>query len=387
MAFLRQTFLTLIVLGATVVAWAWFVPSSHPYLEKVGLSGLLGLEAEGAVEAPQERRGGGGATRVTARPVETRAIDNRIEAIGDGAALRAVDLRSEVAGTVREVAVAPGSQVKAGQLIVQLDDDVQQLELQRSQLMLEKARTDRERLDRLADRGAVTSVQSQEAELALRTAELTFADAEVELERRSIRAPFDGWIGLLEVEEGDRLSAQDVLAVLADRSSILIDFRVPERAIADLKTGLPFEARPLALPGRVLTGEIVAIDNVVERNSRTLKVQGRLANADDVLRTGMAFSVALSIPGEVLPAVDPLALQWSAEGSFVWLVREGKAARVPVAIRQRNADAILVAGELSEDEMVVTEGVQSLRPGAEVEVVEGAAVADAVAPPATSVGQ
>jgi RND family efflux transporter MFP subunit len=118
----------------------------------------------------------------------------------------------------------------------------------------------------------------------------------------------------------------------------------------------------------------------VDRASRTLRVQGRLDNADDGLRAGQAFSVALSFPGETLPSVDPLAIQWSGDGSFVWLARDGVAERVPVTIRQRTNSAVLVEGALEPGDAVITEGVQTLRPGAEVRVVNGpAAGAEAVA--------
>ena len=82
----------------------------------------------------------------------------------------------------------------------------------------------------------------------------------------------------------------------------------------------------------------------------------------------MAFEVELNLPGESLLSIEPLALQWSSEGAFVWAVREGKAARVPVEIRQRNANSILVEAPLEPGEPIVVEGVQNLRPGAPVEI-------------------
>ena len=251
-------------------------------------------------------------------------------------------------------------------MVARLDDEAERLAVERARLVLGGAEAEVERATRLARRGALASVQTDEAELALRTARLGLREAELALGRRTVRAPFAGWIGLIGVEEGDRIAAGDEVAVLADRSEIVVGFRVPERAIPALRLGMAFEASPLALPGRTLAGEVTAIDNVVDRGSRTLAVEGRLANEDDLLRGGMAFAVALAIPGEALPSVDPLAVQWSSEGSYVWAVREGRAERVPVAIRQRDADAVLVEAALEPGEPVVVEGVQALHPGAEV---------------------
>ncbi|MFP4405103.1 MAG: efflux RND transporter periplasmic adaptor subunit, partial [Rhodosalinus sp.] len=93
-------------------------------------------------------------------------------------------------------------------------------------------------------------------------------------------------------------------------------------------------------------------------------------NDDNRLRAGMAFAVTLRFPGETMAAVDPLAVQWAAEGSYVWAVRDGAVQRVAVTIRQRDAGRVLVEGELAPGEPVVTEGVQNLRPGAEVRMAE-----------------
>lgn len=374
MAFIRQAVLTLIIAAATLAIWINYVPASLPYLERAGILDVLGVQpASGTPETENGGGGGfgrGGPVSVVAAPVTQRSIDARIEAIGDGQALRFITVRAETAGTVSTVEVAAGSRIESGTVIARLEDESERLDLERARLALENAQTDLDRVSQLAERGAVTNVQSQQARLDLRNAQLSVTEAELALERRTVRAAFDGWIGLISVEVGDRVAAQQEIAMLADRSRIMIEFRVPERAIAQLRTGLPFDARPLAIPGRVLTGEIVAIDNVVDRTSRTLKVQGRLENEDDLLRTGMAFAVGLTIPGEDLPAVDPLSVQWSADGAFVWAVRADKAVRVPVTIRQRSADAVLVEADFEEGDMTVTEGLQALRPGAEVTVAE-----------------
>lgn len=168
-----------------------------------------------------------------------------------------------------------------------------------------------ERLSQLGNSGTVAAARIREAELALRTAQLEIEQAEFDLQQRRITAPIAGWVGLLEAEQGERISAQDVIAVITDRSSLQIEFRVPERFINELSVGMPMQITALARPDQPLEGEIVALDNVVDRASRTLRVQGHLENKDDSLRVGQAFSVTLSFPGENLPAVDPLAIQWT----------------------------------------------------------------------------
>lgn len=376
MNLLRQIVLGSATIAAAVVVWALYVPSAAPYLERAGVYDLLGIEPPAGAAGGSGQGGfgggfGGGPARVVVAEVEHGQMNARVSAIGDGRAVRSVTVRSEATGMIRELAVLPGSYVEAGTSIAQLDNEAQRIALERARLMVDDATSNLARLGTLNASGAVPIVQLREAELAVRTSELEVDQAEHELAQRQILAPISGWVGLLEVETGDRISAQDTIALLTDRSSILIDFRVPERFIGRLYIGLPIDVTPLARLDLILAGEIVAMDNVVDRASRTLRVQGRLDNSDDSLRAGQSFSVTLTFPGDAVPSVDPLAIQWSGEGSFVWVVRDGRAERVPVSIRQRNSDSVLVEGEVSPGDRVVVEGVQGLRPGGEVEIVTG----------------
>jgi len=373
MNFIKQGLLGLAAITAAVAIWAFYVPSAAPYLQSAGVYDLFGIEASVAPAAEGRRGFGGGATRVVVAPVTTARANARVISIGDGRAARSVTVRSEATGMIAELAVEPGAYFEEGALIARLGDEGERIALERARLTLADAEGDLERLRQLSDSGAVSTVQLREAELAYRSAELEVEQAEFDLSQRRITAPISGWVGLVDVEQGDRIGAQEAIAVITDRSRIQIEFRLPERHIAKLSVGMPIEVSPLSRPDEVLDGQIVALDNVVDRASRTLRVQGSVPNPDDSLRAGQAFRVALSFPGDEMPSVDPLAIQWSGDGAFVWVARDGEAVRVPVVIRQRNAGSVLVEGDISEGDLVVTEGVQTIRPGGAVEIVTGAA--------------
>ncbi len=368
MAILRQLILAIVVLAGTAWAWAQYVPSAVPVLERIGVADLLGV-AEADDAAPARRSwGGGGPAGVIVAPVVQGVIDNRIEAIGDGRALRSVTLRPEVTGRITDLAITGGEFVEAGTVVLRLDDESQRIALERARLVHAEAEADAERLEQLGGTGAVSAVRLREARLALRTAALELEEAEYELTRRTLRSPIAGWIGVLDIAQGDRVSADDPIATVTDRSAILIDFRVPERVVGRIEPGRAISARPLGIPDLVLDGEVSAVDTVVDSTSRTLRVKGRVDNSADRLRAGMAFEVTLRFQGDTLPAVDPLSVQWSADGSFVWAVRDEKAVRVPVLIRQRDATQVIVEADLAPGDLVVTEGVQGLRPGAELRI-------------------
>jgi RND family efflux transporter MFP subunit len=353
-------------------------------MERAGILALLGIEAAPTEAAEASDRSGraSGPKQVIVAPVEARVQADDVTAIGDGRAQHSVTVRSEAVGKITELALQAGNRVEAGAVIVRLEDEAETIALERARITLDNAISDAERVGRLESTGAVTEVRAREAELALRTAELNLRQAQLDLERRRIIAPISGWVGIIDVEVGDRIAAQESLVSITDRSNILIDFRIPERVIGNTMIGMPVRIMPLGLRNLELQGEISAIDTVVDRASRTLRVQARVDNGDDLLRVGMAFQVSLSFPGETLLSVDPLALQWSSDGAFVWAVRGDKVERVNVTIRQRNSDQVLVEGDLEPGEPIVTEGVQELRPGSEV-VISGNTEARSASLPGT----
>lgn len=381
---MKQLVLGVVAIVATIAIWIAFVPAAAPYLERIGVYSLIGLEAP--AQAAESGGGfGGGASRVIVSEVTTGQINARISSIGDGRAAQTVTIRSITTGIIRDMPVAPGSYIEAGALVAQFDDAAERIALERARLVVADATDEVDRLRQLGSSGTVAGASIRAAELALRTAELEVEQAEFDLQQRRITAPISGWVGLLDAAEGDRVGAQEPIAVITDRSSLQIEFRVPERYIGELSTGMEIDVTPLSRPDQQITGRIIALDNVVDRASRTLRVQGEVANPDDALRAGQAFSVALAFPGDSLPLVDPLAIQWTGDGSFVWVARDNLAERVSVTIRQRTNDSVIVEGDLAPGDLVIIEGVQTLRPGATVEIVtEDAASAAPLAPAGTS---
>ena len=360
------------LLIVSLIGWAVFLPASHPVLDRAGL--LAPMRAVG-LPIPDANNGSGGGppfgrggeVQVVAQEVANADADSRLVAIGTARALRGVTLTSEVAGTLENVAVASGDWVEAGSLIAELTVEAQQLALARAELALRDAQARADRVAQLRESGSATQVQIDEAELALNRATLDLRDAEFELRRRQIKAPISGWIGLIALEPGNQVTTSTELVRLDDRSKLLIDFDVPERFVGLIGVGDALQASPLSRPGDVLQGQVRATDARVDQGNRSLRIQGEIENEDDRLRPGMAFRVSVALPGERLPMVDPLAIQWDRDGAFVWaLDDENKAQRIRVEIVQRRDDAVLLRADMQAGTIVVIEGVQNLRPGAEV---------------------
>lgn len=371
-----QLALIVALLALAVPLAARFVPGSHPMLAALGLleplqrAGIAPAPGDGPAADPAARRGGGGGpARVVAAEARTEVLRDVVTAIGSARGAQSVALSPGVSGRITALRVEAGQMVAAGETVAELDAEAARLAVERAELVLADAEATVARLDRLAASGATTDLQRQDAALVRRTAELGLRAARRDLSEHAVTAPVAGYVGLIEVQTGDLVTPATEITRIEDRSSLIVDFRVPERVVALIRPGDTVEARPLSDPDRSLTGRISAIDNRVDETSRTLRVQAAIANDDDSLRSGMAFRIALAFTGATYPAVDPLAIQWGAEGAFVWILREGRAQRLPVRILQRNADAVLVEAALTPGDLVVTEGVQALRPGAEAEVV------------------
>ena len=370
-----------VLVVATLGLAVRFVPGAASRLESIGipasitarLTGQTTAGGQGAPEiaaSPARQAGGrGGASAppiVVVQAVATGVVKDRIEALGTGEARSTVSVTPLSTGNLSDVLVKSGDRVEIGQVIARLDNDAQKIAAEQGRVAVEKARDALERNRKLGN--AVSIAALRQAEFDLQAAELERQSAELELKRRDIVSPAKGVVGIITANPGDYVTTSTAVAVVDDRSEILVDFWVPERLSNQIRVGQPVSATAVALPARDFSGIVSAIDNRIDQASRTLRVRARLDNPEDVLRAGMSFSVQIRFPGETYPAVNPLAVQWSSDGAFVWQVADDRAKRVPIKIIQRNSDAVLVDAALKEGDRVIIAGVQRAREGGPVRV-------------------
>ncbi len=367
MAAWKQILFAIAILMAAAVAGYMFVPGSAATLARLGIGSVENpATATGSIGGQEEQ--GARAVSVVTAPVSTATINDRLSAIGTGRARATVSVTPYGSGRLTELLVQSGARVENGQVIARLDSATEEIAVDRARAARDDAVARVERIRQLRTSNAATQVQLTDAELALRNADLTVHDAEVALDRRSVTSPITGIVGILPIEAGNYVTSQTSIATIDDRSSILVDFHVPERFAAMIEIGAPVRATPLANPNREYAGTVTAIDNRIDEKSRTLWVQATIANPSDSLRAGMSFQIAMQFPGESYPAVSPLAVQWGSEGAFIWAVEDGKAKRIPVRIIQRNTESVLVDAPILAGSIVVTEGVQSVREGGGVRI-------------------
>lgn len=369
MAAWKQILFALVVLVVAAAAWLRFFPGAPDVLARWGIDWVYVATPPAETGAAKQANGGNGGNRrvnVVALAATSAVINDRLQAIGTGRANASVTVNPYSSGRLVEFLVESGTRVEKGQIIATLDSETEVIAQDRAKLVLQDSQNKLDRVKSLRASNAATPVAVADAEVVLAVAKLVLRDAELALQRRSIIAPITGTVGILPIAAGNYVTNQSAIATLDDRSSILVDFLVPERFAAAVKVGAQLTATPIANPSNAYTGTVSAIDNHIDEKSRTLLVKAKIANPADSLRAGMSFGIIMKFPGETYPAVSPLAILWGSDGAYVWEIEDGKAKRVPVRIIQRNTETVLIDAEIDSGDMVVTEGTQSISEGGAV---------------------
>lgn len=387
----KQLAISLALLFAGLCSWVYFSPGAGQTLVSMGVpasavalvsgapdgegqgqggQGQGGQQAQsggqGQGQAGGNRRGGGNQTILVAtQPVTLGVVNDRLSAIGDGEAIEAVTVMPQASGTVAEILVSSGQKVTKGDVIARLDREEQVILRDQAAVALRSAK---EKAESYRNLQSFSRLDVLDAQIAEEQAQLQLTTAELNLKRRDIMAPIDGVIGIVGVSVGDNVTNTTAIVSLDNRSQLLVDFWAPERFVAAVRPGMPVEASSVSRPGQVFNGVVEAVDSRVDQASRTIRIRAKIDNPEDVLRAGMSFAVSMRFPGDRYAAVNPLAVQWDGEGSFVWQISDNKSVKTRVTIVQRNSDQILVEAALKEGDVVAVEGLQRVREGGAVEI-------------------
>ena len=306
---------------------------------------------------------------VIASAPQMLAEELQVDAVGSARASTSAQLFADTTGQVERVTFSAGDYVRKGEPLVVLDSRQERLAVELAQVAVQEASQLLDRYRRIEDTGAISASQIEAGETALASARVELQQAREELADRTVRAPFSGHIGLTEVDTGDRIGTDTVIAQLDQRGTLYVDFPAPESAFARLSPGTVVNVTPFSEPERTIEARVVAVDNAISSDQRTYVVRTVVDNSDDRLRPGMSFRVQFAGAGVTRPAVPEEAIVWGGEGSYLWVVREGQAERMPVSITSRREGLALVDAPLAARDLVIIEGVQKVREGQAVDLV------------------
>ncbi|MCB1884027.1 MAG: efflux RND transporter periplasmic adaptor subunit [Geminicoccaceae bacterium] len=354
---MRVLYQILVVLVLAAVAGAgWFV--------------FAVPSAEGEADAK-----GGRASRpaaVVVAEAKRGLVQDTIEVVGTTRANRSVDIVPVAAGRIVRIGAQEGREVAAGEVLFELDDAQARAAVREAEATLKNLQGQYDRARRLSSNSVVSEASVDELASGVAGAEARLAAVRAELDDRTIRAPFEGAVGLIDVSVGAYVTAGTVLTTLDDLTPIELQFGVPENFLGRVAPGGTITASAAAFPGEAFEGRIAEIGTRIDPRSRAFTVRASLPNPARRLPEGLFMTADLvldSRPDAVLVPLESLI----AEGpeTYVYAVRDGKASRVPVEVGRRLATEAEIRRGLEPGERVVVQGQQRLRDGAAVEVVDG----------------
>ncbi len=309
----------------------------------------------------------GGAHRdaplVRAVAVQPMRFVDRVDAVGTAMANEQVTLAAPVTERIVRLNFDDGQFIAKGQVMAELAAGQESAQLAEAGAREHEARQQLDRLNSLKARGFATNsaVDSQTALAAQASAQA--AEARASIGDRVIRAPFSGWVSLRNISAGAVVTAGTEVAQISDVSRIKLDFAVPETLLAQIRPGQPIAASAAAFPDVPFRGTIATIDPVINPQTRAAMVRAILPNPDRRLKPGMLLSVSIDAVARMSPAVPELAVVGDGNGSFVFVVEDGKAKRIAIRAGLHQNGVVEVLSGLQPGQRVVTEGVVKIADG------------------------
>ena len=318
-------------------------------------------------------------TTVTTATVQSDVWPSVLTAVGSLEAVQGVMVAAELSGKVVKVAFEPGSAVNAGDLLVQQDTTLEAAQLRAAEASMELARLNLKRGRELLPDNVITQSSFDSLDAAYKQAAAEVEAIRATIEKRTIRAPFAGRLGLRLVNLGQTLEAGQSIVSLQALDPIFVNFQLPQQELFKISPGLAVELTSSALPEASIAGTITAINPEVDSATRNIRVQATVANTNEQLRPGMFVNVAVMLPDvQSVLTIPSTAVLYPPYSDSVFLVQEpagpgdgDKNQMVQqqfVRLGEKRGDFIVVRSGLAEGDTVVSMGLFKLRNGQSVVV-------------------
>ena len=332
-------------------------------------------QVESAVHAAAFQPSPEAVTTVVARRQEW---SSSMSVIGTLEAVQGVEVSADLPGTVDKIHFESGQSVHQGDVLVELDTRQERAQLAALEAQRDLARINFDRMQQLLKEGVISRQDFDRATADQKQTEANVAEVRATIQRKTIRAPFSGVLGIRKVNLGQYLAGGTPVVSLESLNPIYVNFGVPQQTQGQVRIGRTLHVTAENLPGQLFTGRVTAIDSVVDQTTRNFQVQATLSNTGAKLRPGMFVQVEVGLGGSqdviTLPAT---AINYAPYGDSVYIVSDlkdptGKTYR---GVRQQfvkvggsRGDQIAVVSGINPGDEVVSSGVFKLRNGAAVQV-------------------
>jgi membrane fusion protein (multidrug efflux system) len=309
-----------------------------------------------------------------------------IAAVGSVRAVRGVDITTEVTGMVRSVEFHSGDDAKLGQILVRLNADSDIATLHSLEAAADLAGTVYARDKIQFDAQAISQAQLDADAADLKNKQAQAAAQAALVQKKVLRAPFDGRLGITTVNPGQYLNTGDKVVTLQELDPVYVDFRLPQEQLAQVQTGLTARLAVDALPNQAFSGPITAIDPLVDSASRNFQAEATVANAEHRLLPGMFVRVAvLAGSAQRYLTLPQTAITFNPYGSTVFLAlkqADGKPAaqQTFVTTGATRGDQVAILKGIKEGDVVVTSGQLKLKNGTPLNISTLAEPSDAANP-------
>lgn len=318
------------------------------------------------------------ATAVTTVVVKKETWPSTMGVIGTAAAIQGVTVSADLPGTIDKIHFESGQWIKEGEIVVELDTRQERAQLASLEAQRDLAGINYGRAQELVKEGVIAKQEYDNAAAQQKATEAQVGDIKAAIARKTIRAPFSGVLGIRQVSLGQYLAAGQAIVSLQTLSPIYVNFGVPQQDSGKMVAGHVLRVTSADVPGLNFSGRIVALDSVINEQTRNIQVQAVVTNKDNRLRPGMFVQVELPMgsPREVIP-LPASAINYAPYGDSVYVVTnmtdpKGKSYRgvrqQVVKVEGSRGDQVAIISGLSAGDEVVSSGVFKLRNGAPVQV-------------------
>ena len=318
----------------------------------------------------------------------SQSVPKFFTAIGTLAAVRQVMVSPEVGGRVTQIFFEAGGRTRAGEPLAQINDRTEQADLAAQQAQARLAELNLKRSRELLSRQAAAQATVDQQQAVLDEIRANIQKTQALIAQKLVRAPFDGELGIRQLDVGQYLSPGAPVVTLTDLSKLHVNFTLPEQTRSQLAVGQAVQVSSDAYPGRAFDAKITTIEPQVSAETRSIKVQATMDNPDRLLLPGMFADVRVVLPPQPDAVTVPeTAIDYTLYGDSVFLIRAAKdeagdevlhAERTPVKAGDRFAGRVVILSGVKPGDRVAASGQIRLLNGAAVTV----SPTDSLNPPA-----
>lgn len=308
------------------------------------------------------------ATKVTAHTVTTQENPILIEAIGSARANQAVYINSAQSDYITDIYFNDGDLVDKGQRLAQLQSQQEQLTVKELAINLREEERQLARLTELSRSQATAKSLLEEQLSRVDATKAQLQNAKTKLAEMTITAPFSGVLGKRLISVGAFVNNSTILTSLDDISIIKVDFKVPEKYLAQLGLGMKVMTQNDAYPDKTFSGQVTHISSRIDSVTRSIEVTASFVNESGLLRPGMLLKTALQLSTNKALMVPEKAIIPQQDRHYVFQITEGVATKVEVHVTGRHNGWVAIDEGLNDGQQVVTEGIIKIRSGSKVTV-------------------